>query len=40
MDNAVSVMECIFAAHVSSKDSKIIRLPLNKKYHKLKINFA
>ena len=40
LDNAISVMECIFSVHVSSKENKIIRLPLPKKYHKLKINFA
>lgn len=40
LDNAISVMGCIFAAHASNKEKKIISLPLQKKYHKLKINFA
>tara|TARA_B100001123_G_C15133813_1_gene956494 strand:- start:278 stop:1147 length:870 start_codon:yes stop_codon:yes gene_type:complete len=40
LDNAISVMGCIFATHASSKENKIIKLPLDKKYHKLKINFA
>ena len=40
LDNAVTVMECIVAAHISSKKDKIISLPLNKKFHNTNINFA
>ena len=40
LDNAISVMGCIFGTHASSKEKKIIALPLKRKYHKLKINFA
>ena len=40
LDNAISVMGCIFGTHASRKEKKIIALPLKRKYHKLKINFA
>lgn len=40
LDKAVLVMECIFATFVSSATNKIISLPLKKKYHNLRINFA
>ena len=40
LDKAVSVMECIFATFISSSTNKIIPLPLKKKYHNLKVNFA
>ena len=40
LDNAVTVMECIVATHISSKKDKIISLPLNKKFHNTNINFA
>ena len=40
LDKAVSVMGCIFATYASSKNNKIISLPLSKKYHKIKVNFA
>ena len=40
LDNAVTVMECIIATHISSKKDKIISLPLNKKFHNTNINFA
>ena len=33
-------MGCIFAVHASSKYNKSINLPLEKKYHKIKVNFA
>ena len=39
-DKAVSVMGCIFATYASSRNNKIISLPLQKKYHKIKVNFA
>ena len=39
-DKAVSVMGCIFATYASDKNNKIISLPLSKKYHKIKVNFA
>ena len=38
--NSIEIMEWIFACFISSKNKKIIQLPLNKKYHKFKINFA
>jgi hypothetical protein len=38
--NSIEIMEWIFACFISSKSKKIIQLPLNKKYHKFKINFA
>jgi len=40
LDNAIAVMGCIFATHISSKEKKIVGLPLQKKHHKFKINFA
>ena len=40
LDNAVTVMGCIFAAHTSSKKNQIISLPLKKKFHNTNINFA
>ena len=40
LDKAVSVMGCIFATYASSRNNKIISLPLQKKYHKIKVNFA
>tara|TARA_B100000029_G_C17605918_1_gene967378 strand:- start:3475 stop:4488 length:1014 start_codon:yes stop_codon:yes gene_type:complete len=40
LDNAVSVMGCIFAVYASNKENKIVSLPLHKRYHKFKINFA
>ncbi len=40
LDNAVTVMGCIFAAHISSKKNKIISIPLERKFHNLNINFA
>ena len=40
LDKAVSVMGCIFATYASDKNNKIISLPLSKKYHKIKVNFA
>ena len=39
-DKAIKVMGCIFATHISSKENRSINLPLNKKYHKMKVNFA
>ncbi len=39
-ENAIATMACIFATHVSNRKKKIIKLPLNKKYHKFKLNFA
>ena len=38
--NSIKVMELIFALFASSKDKKIIYLPLKKKYHNTNINFA
>ena len=32
LDNAVTVMGCIFAAHISSKKNQIISLPLKKNF--------
>ena len=40
INNAIQVMGCIFGVHISGKERKTIKLPLNKKYHNLKINFA
>jgi len=40
LKNSIEIMEWIFACFISSKNKKIIQLPLNKKYHKFKINFA
>ena len=40
LDKAISVMGCIFATFASSKESKIVSLPILKKYHKIKVNFA
>ena len=40
LENAVTVMGCIFAAHISSRKNKIISLPLDKKFHNTNINFA
>jgi hypothetical protein len=40
LDTAKKIMECIFAAHISSIEKKIITLPLKKKYQKLEVNFA
>lgn len=40
LDKAISVMGCIFATFASSKENKIISLPISKKYHKIKVNFA
>jgi len=40
LDNAVIVMSCIFATHISSKNNEIISLPLKKKFHNININFA
>ena len=40
LDKAISVMGCIFATFASSKENKIISLPISKKYHKVKVNFA
>ena len=40
LEKAISVMGCIFATFVSSKESKIVSLPILKKYHKIKVNFA
>ena len=40
LENAISVMGCIFGVYASNNHRTIIRLPLNKKYHKIKINFA
>tara|TARA_B100000035_G_scaffold76581_1_gene63818 strand:- start:9339 stop:10358 length:1020 start_codon:yes stop_codon:yes gene_type:complete len=40
LKKAINVMGCIFAVHASSKYNKSINLPLEKKYHKIKVNFA
>ena len=40
LDNATLVMGCIFGVHISGREKKIVKLPLNKKYHNLTINFA
>ena len=40
LKNSIKVMELIFALFASSKDKKIINLPLKRKYHKTNINFA
>lgn len=40
LDNATLVMGCIFGVHISGKEKQVIKLPLKKKYHNLKINFA
>ena len=40
LKNSIKVMELIFALFASSKNKKIIYLPLKRKYHKTNINFA
>ena len=40
LQNAKKIMECIFGIYASSKEKKIIKFPLKKKYHNLNINFA
>jgi predicted dehydrogenase len=40
LEKSIKVMELIFALFVSSKQNKIINLPLKKNYHKININFA
>tara|TARA_E500000178_G_C16910489_1_gene702377 strand:- start:30 stop:1043 length:1014 start_codon:yes stop_codon:yes gene_type:complete len=39
-EKAIGVMALIFATYASSKEKKKINLPLKKKFHKLKVNFA
>ena len=40
LDNAVAVMGCIFAAHISNKKIKLFRFRSDKKFHNTNINFA
>ena len=39
-EKAIKVMALIFATHASSKEKRAINLPLKKKFHKIKVNFA
>ena len=39
-EKSIRVMALIFATYASSKEKKRINLPLNKKFHKIKVNFA
>ena len=40
LETSIKVMEIIFSIIASSKEKKIIHLPLKKKYYNSKINFA
>jgi len=40
LDNSIDVIEYIVASHISYKTKRLIKLPLQKKYHKFEINFA
>ena len=40
LKTSIKVMELIFALFASSQEKKIIKLPLNKRFHNITINFA
>ena len=40
IEDSIKSMEIVFASHISDKLKKTIKLPLNKKFHNQKVNFA